>query len=79
MVESKAKVLLRISEVNLARAEKRFSAGEYDYSVFHASMAIENAANTMILELGGDEAKNHKATSGLAVVLRTVKPELPKK
>jgi HEPN domain-containing protein len=79
MVESKVEVLLRISEVNLARAEKRFSAGEYDSSVFHASMAVENAANAMILELGGDEAKNHRAISGLAAVLRTVKPELLKK
>ena len=30
MVESKVKVLLRASEVNLARAEKRFNDGEYD-------------------------------------------------
>jgi len=78
MVESKIEVLLRISEVNLARAEKRFRAGEYDSAVFHASMAVENAANAMILELGGDEAKNHRAISGLAAVLRRVKPELLK-
>jgi len=30
----------------------------------------------MILELGGHEAKNHRAISGLAAVLRRVKPEL---
>lgn len=78
MVESKVEVLLRISEVNLARAEKRFGAGEYDSAVFHASMAVESAANAMILELGGDEAKNHRAISGLAAVLRRVKPELLK-
>jgi len=76
MVESKVEVLLRVSEVNLARAEKRFDAGEYDSAVFHASMAVESAANAMILELGGDETKNHRAISGLAVVLRKVKPEL---
>lgn len=75
MVESKVEVLLRVSEVNLARAEKRFDAGEYDSAVFHASMAVESAANAMILELGGDEAKNHRAISGLAAVLRRVKPE----
>ena len=78
MVESKVEVLLRISEVNLARAEKRFDAGEYDSAVFHASMAVESAANAMILKLGGDEAKNHRAISGLAAVLRRVKPELLK-
>lgn len=76
MAESKVEVLLRVSEVNLARAEKRFEAGEYDSAVFHASMAVESAANAMILNLGGDEAKNHRAISGLAAVLRRVKPEL---
>jgi len=76
MVENKVEVLLRVSEVNLARAERRFEAGEYDSAVFHASMTVESAANAMILELGGDEAKDHRAINGLAAVLRSVKPEL---
>jgi HEPN domain-containing protein len=75
MAESKVEVLLRVSEVNIARAEKRFETGEYDSAVFHASMAVESAANAMILRLGGDEAKDHRAISGLAAVLRRVKPE----
>lgn len=78
MVESKVKVLLHISEVNLGRAEKRFGIEEYDSAVFHASLAVESAANAMILNLGGDEAKDHRAVSGLAVVLRRTKPELLK-
>jgi len=76
MVESKVEVLLKVSEVNLARAKKRFGAGEYDSAVFHASMAVESAANAMIIELGGDEARDHRAITGLAAVLRRVKPEL---
>ena len=76
MVKNKVEVLLRVSEVNLARAEKRFDDGEYDSAVFHASMAVESAANAMILKLGGSETKDHRAISGLAVVLRRVKPEL---
>ncbi len=76
MVESKIEVLLKVSEVNLARAEKRFEIGEFDSAVFHASMAVESAANALILELGGVEAKNHRAIAGLAVDLRRVKPEL---
>ncbi|MGQ9552278.1 MAG: HEPN domain-containing protein [Candidatus Bathycorpusculaceae bacterium] len=76
MVESKIEALLKISEVNLARAENRFETGEYDSAVFHASMAVESAANAMILNLGGDEAKNHRAISGLAAVLRRVRPQL---
>lgn len=76
MAESKVEVLLKVSEANIARAEKRFEDEEYDSAVFHASLAVESAANAMILELGGDEAKNHRAISGLAAVLRRVKPEL---
>ena len=76
MVESKVEVLLRISEVNLARAEKRCAVEEYDSAVFHASLAVESASNAMIIMLGGDEAKDHRAVSGLAAVLRRVKPEL---
>jgi HEPN domain-containing protein len=76
MVESKVEVLLKVSEVNLARAAKRFEAGEYDSAVFHASMAVESAANAMILRLGGAEAKDHRAISGLAAVLKRVQPEL---
>jgi HEPN domain-containing protein len=76
MAESKVEVMLRISEVNLARAEKRFEGVEYDSAVFHASLAVESAANAMILELEGNEAKNHRAISALAAVLRRVKPEL---
>ena len=76
MAESKVEVLLKVSEVNLTRAEKRFDDGEYDSAVFHASMAVESASNAMILELGGSEAKNYRAISGLAAVLRRVKPEL---
>ena len=75
MVKSKVEVLLTISEVNLGRAEKRFSDGEYDSAVFHASTATESAANALILALGGDEAKNHRAISGLAAVVRRIKPQ----
>jgi HEPN domain-containing protein len=76
MVENKIDVLIRVSEVNLTRAEKRFETGEYDSAVFHASMAVESGANALILKLGGDEAKDHRAISALAAVLRRVKPEL---
>ena len=76
MGEDKVDVLLRVCETNLSRAEKRFAEGEYDSGVFHASLAVENAANAMILVYGGDEAKDHRAISGLAAVIRRVQPEL---
>ena len=79
MVESKVSVLLRISKANIAKAEKRLKDSEFDSAVFHASMAVETAANAMILRLGGNEARDHRAISGLAAVLRQVKPELLQK
>jgi HEPN domain-containing protein len=78
MGESKVEALLRVSEANIARAERRFDAEEYDSAVFHASLAVESAANAMILRLGGGEAKDHRAVTGLAAVLRRVRPELLK-
>ena len=59
MGEDKVDVLLRVCETNLSRAGKRYVEGEYDSAVFHASLAVENAANAMILVFGGDEAKDH--------------------
>jgi len=75
MAESRIEVLLKVSQVNLARAEKRLDDGEYDSSAFHASAAVESAANALILKLGGDEAKNHRAISGLAAVIRRMRPD----
>jgi len=76
LAEGKIEVLLRVADVNLARAEKRFEASEYDSAVFHSSLAVESAANALILKLGGDEAKDHRAISGLAAVIRRVKPDM---
>lgn len=76
MAENKVKALLMVSEVNLERAGKRLDIGEYDSAVSHASLAVESAANAMILNLGGSEARDHRAVSGLAAVLRRVRPEL---
>ncbi len=78
MGEGRVDVLLEVAEANLLRAEKRLRDGEYDAAVFHASMAAESAAHAMILQLGGTEAKNHKAISALAVVMRRARPELLK-
>jgi len=75
MAEGRVEVLLKVSQVNLARAEKRFDDREYDSAAFHASMAVEAAANALILRLGGDGAKNHRAITGLAAVTRRIRPD----
>ena len=71
----KVEVLLKTAEVNLSGAEKRFNDGEYDTVVFHASMAVESVSNALIIRLGGSEAKNHRAVSGLATVIRRTKTD----
>jgi len=76
MGETKIEVLIRVSDTNLARASKRHNEGENDSAVFHASLAVESATNAMILVLGGDEAKDHRAISALAAVIRRTRPEL---
>jgi len=55
--EGKVEALIDVSLVNLGRAERRLDGGEYDSVVFQASLAVENAANAMILWLGGSEAR----------------------
>lgn len=75
MAESRIDVLLKISQVNIARAEKRFNEAEHDSAVFHASLAVESAANALILKLGGDEAKDHRAVSVLAAIIRRTRPD----
>ena len=75
MAESRIEVLLKISQVNITRAERRLNDAEYDSAVFHASLAMESAANALVIRLGGDEAKNHRALSGLAVVIRRMRPD----
>ncbi len=76
MGQDKVDVLFKVCETNLSRAEKRYNEGEYDTAVFHASLAVESAANAMILVFGGNEAKDHRAITGLAAVIRRTKPEL---
>ena len=75
MAESRIDVLMKMSQVNIIRAEKRLNDGEYDSAVFHASLAVESAANALIIRLGGDETKNHRAVSGLAAVIRRMRPD----
>jgi len=75
MAESRIEVLLKISQVNLARAEKRFNDGECDSAAFHASVAMESVASALILKLGGDEAKNQRAVSGFVAVIRRIRPD----
>jgi HEPN domain-containing protein len=38
-------------------------------------MAVENAANALILKLGGTEARDHRAITGLVAVVRRVRPD----
>lgn len=78
MGESKIKVLLETSRVNLRRAEEAEGRGEWDDCILHASLAIESAANALIIKLGGHEAVDHRAVSALNEVARQRFPDWTK-
>lgn len=78
MGKSKIKVLLETSRVNLRRAEDAEKRGEWDDCILHASLAIESAANALIIKLGGHEAINHRAISALNEVARQNVPDWTK-
>jgi HEPN domain-containing protein len=75
MGESKIKVLMETSSVNLRRAEEASERGEWDDCILHASLAIESAANALIITLGGHEAIDHRAVSALNEVARQKSPD----
>ncbi len=78
MGESKIKVLLETSRVNLRRAEEAEERGEWDDCILHASLALESAANALIIKLGGHEAVDHRAISALNEVVRQRVPDWTK-
>jgi len=78
MGQSKIKVLLETSRVNLRRAEEAEKRGEWDDCILHASLAVESAANALIIKLGGHEAVDHRATSALNEVARQNVPDWTK-
>ena len=78
MGESKIDVLMETSKVNLRRAEEAKGRGEWDDGVFHASLAVESAANALIVRLGGHEAIDHRAVSALNAVVQKQAPEWAK-
>ena len=78
MGESKIEVLLETSRVNLRRAEEAEGRGEWDDCILHTSLAIESAANALIIKLGGHEAVDHRAISALNEVARQRVPDWTK-
>ena len=75
MGESKISVLLETATANLGRAEEAEKRGEWDDSILHASLAVENAANALIVRLGGHEAMDHRTASALNAVALQRAPE----
>jgi len=75
MGEGKIEVLLETSRVNLRRAEEAQGRGEWDDCILHASLAVESAANALIIKLGGHEAVDHRAISALSKVARQKVPD----
>lgn len=63
------------SDLNLAR--KLMKASEYGATVFYAALAGENAANALIVVLGGRPSRRHRADVALDAYFRTKGEEMP--
>lgn len=53
------------------------SANKYDAAVFYAALAGENAANALIVALGGRPSKRHRADAALDAYFRTKGEKVP--
>ncbi len=51
--------------------------GRYDATVFYAALAGENAANALIIALGGRPSKRHRADAALDAYFRTKREKVP--
>lgn len=53
------------------------SASKHDAAVFYAALAGENAANALIIALGGRPSKRHRADAALDAYFRAKREKVP--
>ena len=52
-------------------------SGKYEAAVFYAALAGENAANALIIALGGRPSKHHRADAAIDAYFRTKGEKMP--
>lgn len=69
--------LIRTAESDLNLAEDLMNKGRYDAAVFYAAMAGEDAANALIIALGGRPSKRHRVGVALDTYFRARREKVP--
>lgn len=78
MVAEEITVSLKVASRHLKDAESALRRGIFYDCVYHSASAVENAANAMILSLGGRVPHTHRDAEALASIVARVRPELLK-
>ena len=76
MATEEIAISMRAAEDHLRTAQKAFRGGEFYSCVFHSASAAENAANALILKLGGVVPRTHRNAEALHEVALEQSPEL---
>ena len=69
--------LIRTAESDIKLAEELMNTGRYDAAVFYAALAGENAANALIIALGGRPSKRHRMGLALDTYFRARREKVP--
>ena len=69
--------LIQTANSDLKLAKELTKTGNYEAVVFYAALAGENAANALIITLGGRPSKRHRADIALDALYRTKREEMP--
>lgn len=76
MAAEEITISLRAAEDHLRTAYKAIQGGEFYSCVFHSASAAENAANALVLSLGGVVPRTHRDADAIRTAALGRKPEL---
>ena len=70
--------LIQTANSDLKLARRLAKAGRHDAAVFYAALAGENAANALLVTLGGRPSKRHRTDAALDAYFRAKREKVPK-
>ena len=76
MAAEEITISLKAAEDHLRTAWKALQGGEFYSSVFHSASAAENAANALVLSLGGVVPRAHRDADAMRTAALGQRPEL---
>lgn len=69
--------LIQTADSDLKLARRLANAGRHDAAVFYAALASENAANALLITLGGRPSKRHRVDAALDAYFRAKREKVP--